>query len=50
MSIADLFAARLAELEARSRETDRSIARHLERAQQLIREAQAIDERFPADD
>jgi hypothetical protein len=49
-SLADLFADRLAELEARSAATDRSIKRHLARAQELIKEAQEIDKLYPAED
>jgi hypothetical protein len=43
VSIADLFAARIAELAERSAATDHSIAHHLARAKRLIADLEAID-------
>ena len=49
VSIADLFAARIAELAEQSAATDRSIARHLARAKRLAADLEAIDAIYPAE-
>jgi hypothetical protein len=49
VSIADLYAAQIADLKERSDETDRSIARHLANAKRLAAEALAIDLIHPED-
>jgi len=49
VSIADLFAARIAELAEQSAATDRSIARHLARAKRLAADLAVIDANYPAE-
>lgn len=48
-SIADSFAARIADLKLRSDKTDLSIQRHLASANQLIATLEEIDRDFPED-
>ena len=49
VSVADLFAARIAKLAEQSAATDRSVARHLARVKRLAAELEAIDITFSAE-
>ena len=48
-TIADLFAARIADLKQRSDETNRSIQQHLISANQLIATLEEINKDYPED-